>query len=87
MKFEKRTIDHMECFVSGIYKCIQYGKKWYAYFKPEGWKNWGNACEYTSYEKSREYKTLKQAQKACERHLKRFGNKPQSNDKVFVKTR
>ena len=37
---------------------------YYAYFKPNGWKNWGMGCEAGN----PRYATLAQAQDACARH-------------------
>lgn len=82
MEFEKTIMCHQECFVSGVYKCINYSG-WRAYFKPAGWKNWGMACEKKPHEEaSKRFRTLKQAQRACGRHLKRFGATPQQFDRL-----
>jgi len=63
--------DH---WVSGRYKITFYEAyetdnllrkaHYHAYFKPDGWKNWGMGCEAGN----PSYATLEQAQKACERH-------------------
>ena len=83
MKFQKEIRQGMECYISGIYKCVKYGE-WHAFFKPDGWPNWGNSCERTHIEKSKCYKTLKDAQAACKRHAKSFDN-PTDFDKLLVK--
>ena len=38
---------------------------YHAYYKPDGWKNWGMGCETGN----PSYPTLEAAQAACERHL------------------
>ena len=70
--------DH---WFSGIYKITKYdailtGKYrrtafFRAYFKPVGWKNWGNAVD-RSVTPEDGYATLDQAIQACERHAARF---------------
>lgn len=86
MKFVKTEMNLTECYISdtNIYKCIN-RQGWRAYFKPTGWKSFGNTCEYTrGVHESKAYKTLKQAISACIRHAKTFGNNPNSGDKTQV---
>ena len=80
MKFTKTIMSHQECYISGIYKCVNYDG-WRAYFKPSGWSNWGMACERTNIGNSVKYSTLEQAQDACKRHHKQFGNHPGQFDR------
>lgn len=68
MKFTRRKDVLGTHYVSGVYKCVRYGKHWYAYHKPKGWKNWGNSCFHSPNGRSVEYPTLKAAQDACEQH-------------------
>lgn len=69
-----------EEWYSGIYKVVWYAPLagspfvhsrpgfFAAYFKPEGWKNWGNHVNAsTPY-----YKTLDEAKAACARHAERL---------------
>jgi hypothetical protein len=84
MEFKKKIINHQEIYISGIYKCVKYDK-WYAYFKPVGWMNWGNSCERTPMDSSRSYNSLKGAQAACKRHKRRYPEDPQAFDKIMVK--
>lgn len=85
MEFEKTIMQHQECFISGIYKIVKYGK-WRAYFKPYGWKSWGNTCECTSENRheSKAYKSVKEAIAGCKRHAKKFGENPGEFDTIFV---
>lgn len=70
LHFKKTIINCMPCYISGIYKCVNYGGEWFAFFIPKGWKTWGNSCEHnsTGIAKSQTYKTLAEAQAACSRH-------------------
>ena len=56
------------------YEVQKYGSKWTAYFKPDGWKVFGNSCEVTPMNHSVEYDSKVEAQEACERHSIKFGN-------------
>lgn len=85
MEFKKKIMNHQVCYVSGIYKCIEYGGNWLAYFKPFGWKNWGNSCERNSKGNSVSYTSLKEAKEACERHLAKFGSNPEQNDRIHTR--
>lgn len=62
-------------FVCGIYKIVRYGKCvdsmqrgwnqiYHAYYKPDGWKNWGNHVDKVT----PGYKTLTEAKTACMNH-------------------
>lgn len=82
MKFTKTVVKDEQfgpryddvAWYSGIYKIqlytessLNYGKDAYcAYYKPAGWKNWGNrvnpCVEF--------YHTLKEAMAACDEHAK-----------------
>lgn len=61
-------------WISGIYKVEQYdaslqdrlGVHYRAYYKPTGWKHWGNYVDAGT----PHYRTLKAAQVACATHLK-----------------
>ena len=70
LHFKKTILNHMPCYISGIYKCVNYGGEWFAFFIPKGWECWGNSCEYNSsgIAKSQTYKTLAEAKAACSRH-------------------
>lgn len=84
---DTKTTDHH--WFSGIYKITKYneiltGKYrrtafYRAYFKPRGWKNWGNAVD-RSVSPEDGYATLEESQQACERHANRFP-KPSENDR------
>jgi hypothetical protein len=67
---------------SGRYKCVNYGGKWFAYFKPFGWKNWGNSCQKTARMESVQYATLAEAQAACRTHFSRYGERPKAIDRI-----
>ena len=80
MKFNKVVIEDKQfgpdyddvSWYCGIYKIVLYtdssvnkGKDIYcAYYKPDGWKNWGNRVN----PRVEFYTTLKDAVRACERH-------------------
>lgn len=74
MNFQKQTGDVQGdgVWYSGIYKIVRYNRHldndhrpaYNAYYKPKGWKNWGNRVD----RKTLCYRTLKQAKAACEVH-------------------
>lgn len=78
--------DH---WFSGIYKITKYEsitkgaytrRVFYrAYFKPVGWKNWGNSVDRTTTPECG-YWTLEDAQKACKQHAEQWEN-PRENDR------
>jgi hypothetical protein len=65
--WKRRRINYISFITNGIYKVVKYGKFWFAYFKPVGWKCWGQSCEH-EFGKSKAYSTMKDAIKACEKH-------------------
>jgi hypothetical protein len=88
-RFQKITIGAANLsytyWISGIYKVVRYrAGEYYAFYIPEGWKNWGNyvaqsddkvACKghcgsarCTGWHNA--WPTLRQAQKACREHAK-----------------
>ena len=72
----KETIKHYQTmFLSdcGNYKVVKYGD-WHAYFKPTGWKAFGNSCEKVNdgWAESKQYTTSAKAMTACRRHHKKF---------------
>lgn len=83
MLFTKTNMHSAECYISGRYKCVQYGKEWFAYFIPAGWENWGNSCERTNSKSSKPYKTLAAAKDACRRHFAAFPSTAAPNDKLL----
>jgi hypothetical protein len=64
-----------------VFHLIRYGKhspiakKWNAFFKPAYWDNFGNAV---AKDRGHTYaaNTLREAIELCERHLEKFGAKP-----------
>jgi len=77
MKFQEVT-EHFQSFYCSDcsnYKVAKYGKLWSAYFKLDGWVNFGNSCEKTRAGECCEYSTKKLAINACERHLAKFGER------------
>ena len=76
MQFIKQEDGYFDEHISGIYKIKKYDNKWYAFFKPMGWVNWGNSCEKTRIGESSTYKTMIKAQRACIRHKHEFGDNP-----------
>lgn len=84
MKFVKTEMDLIECYISGIYKVVNYGGKWMAFFKPSGWPSWGNACAKTPAGNTMGFNTIKQAQRACDTHLKSFGDNPSQFKSIVI---
>lgn len=72
IKFETVTENHQTFKRSfcGNYKVIRYGKFFYAYFKPDGYPNFGNNCEKPDFK----YKTETGAIAGARRHNKAFKN-------------
>lgn len=71
MQWSEEIMNHIPCHISGIYKCVNYGGAWFAFFKPKGWECWGNSCEISDRGASKTYDTLDDAKEACERHNKK----------------
>lgn len=57
-------------------------KRFYAYFKPYNWSNFGQSCQLTSSGASKGYKTFTQSQVVCEKHFEKYGDKPSQWDRV-----
>jgi hypothetical protein len=68
MKFKKTLINYVPCHISGLYKCVNYGGHWFAFYKLRLSDPWGNSCYHTTMGNSERYKTLAEAQQACEKH-------------------
>lgn len=74
MRFEKIASDMYPdgAWYSGIYKIVRYERHldnglrpaYAAYYKPHGWKNWGNHVDASAHF----YKTMREAQEACVAH-------------------
>jgi len=82
LNFETKLFNEgtIKAHVSGIYKCVKYGDKYFAYYKPKSWKNWGNSCFHTNRGEAVSYSTLARAKKACNEHYIIFeGKQPYSN--------
>ena len=85
MNWKREFVNYMPSLRGGDnqYKVIRYGENWFAFFKPSGWANFGNSCAITRYNgKSVEYKSMREAMAACERHLAEFGDNPNMNDRI-----
>ena len=62
------------------YKVVKYGKKWFSFFKPDGWVNFGNSCRHR-FGKSCEYDGIREAIADAEAHYSEFGDKPFSGSR------
>lgn len=79
--------DH---WFAGIYKITKYDEIttgryrrtafYHAYFKPVGWKNWGNHVD-RRVKGDEGYDSLEEAQRACVRHAAQFRT-PYENDSL-----
>jgi len=66
-------IQGVKCF-----KVVNYGGKWFAYFRPMGWKNFGNSVsKYAG--ASNHFQDKNEAKRACIRHADTFGPLPSSH--------
>lgn len=71
MTFNKTIMYGQEVYLSGKYKVVKYGK-WTAFFKPDGWTAFGNACAKTPSGETAHFKTLRKAMSICKEHAKKF---------------
>jgi len=79
MEFKKTEIAGCECYIlNDTHKCVKYGEHWFAYFKPKGWKSFGNSCRLELGE-SKKYTSLEDAKKECLTHLEKYGEYALSN--------
>lgn len=84
MKFSKTTMHGKECYISesGRYKVVKY-YKWTAFFKPDKWTAFGNACALNKWGKTAHFKTKAKAMSICRKHAKKFkDNLNQSNSLI-----
>jgi hypothetical protein len=87
MKFIKgSTPCQPNCWFSGIYKVVCYPAEsyrpqtiFYAYFKPHGWKSWGQSVINAT---KTDFISLEDALEACERHFKTYPAQPLMNNKI-----
>lgn len=65
-----------------------YGDRfWSAYFMPEGWNNFGNACRQDARHRSVQYPTLELAKQDAELHLSTCGVRPSGYNRLpYVRT-
>ena len=90
MEFEYRPHDWGDGYIDqewffGIYKIHRieehpdnkHRPTYHAYFKPYGWKNWGNRVAVNV----PFYQTLEEAQTACAKHAERWPDRPYENDR------
>lgn len=69
-QWKKATENYIPSYRLGNdLKVVQYGDYWFAYYKPEGWKNFGNSIEHSTFG-SKRYSTKEQAMKVCENYSK-----------------
>ena len=76
LKFQTVTENHQTFKKSlcGKYKVVRYGGGFYAFFKPDGWNNFGNSCEKNKASESRKYKNENAGIAGAQRHHKVFGD-------------
>lgn len=73
LKFKKTIMAYTPCYVANNYKVVDYGGKWFAFYAVDITKDktayiWGDSC-YRKDGVSATYKTAKEAQYACQKHL------------------
>lgn len=79
---DSEPTDHWK---AGIYKITlypedsenKYKPSYRAYFKPHGWKNWGNCVAVNP----KVYNTLTEAKAACQQHADKY-EQPYENDRI-----
>ena len=88
MKFKRTTQNHQTFYASncGKYKAVKYGKYWFAYFKPDGWPNFGNSCGKTPGGVSIRFTSKKATINYCELHHEKFGANLDQRNHVITKS-
>jgi hypothetical protein len=68
-------------FIGGepVLECVKYSDGWYMFFRPAGWKNFGNAVMKTPRGSVHKVDTLRAAVAICQTHFDTFGARPASS--------
>lgn len=82
--WERKNEHGIPCLVfNDCRKVVKYGEKWFAFFRPDGWSNFGNSCEIEPYNgKSKSYKEVRQAMIVALNHFKKYGKKAKMNERL-----
>lgn len=89
-KITNEPYDWFYCEVADVdgkqaYWVKKHGERWYASFKPAGWKKFGNSCQLGDrFGKGRikSYDTIEEAKAVAQAHYEKFGAFAGANSKL-----